>query len=47
MKSANPVNRILKKVLPRNERLAIIGSGPAGLAAASELARLGYGVTVF
>ena len=31
----------------RPERVAVIGSGPAGLAAAADLARLGYGVTVF
>ena len=31
----------------RPEKIAIVGSGPAGLTAASDLARLGYGVTVF
>jgi NADPH-dependent glutamate synthase beta subunit-like oxidoreductase/NAD-dependent dihydropyrimidine dehydrogenase PreA subunit len=31
----------------RSESIAIIGSGPAGLAAAADLARLGYPVTVF
>ncbi len=31
----------------RTEKVAVIGSGPAGLAAAADLARLGYGVTVF
>ena len=31
----------------RNEKIAIIGSGPAGLAAAAELAGLGYPVTIF
>lgn len=35
-------------VLPsRSEKVAVIGSGPAGLAAASDLARYGYQVTVF
>jgi len=31
----------------RKERIAIVGSGPSGLAAAADLARLGYPVTVF
>ncbi len=31
----------------RAEKVAIVGSGPAGLAAAGDLARLGYDVTVF
>jgi glutamate synthase (NADPH) small chain len=31
----------------RGQKVAIIGSGPAGLTAASDLALLGYGVTVF
>jgi len=31
----------------RDERIAIVGSGPAGLTAAWELARLGYSPTVF
>ena len=30
-----------------SEKVAIIGSGPAGLAAAYDLIRLGYGVTIF
>jgi NADPH-dependent glutamate synthase beta subunit-like oxidoreductase/dihydroorotate dehydrogenase len=34
--------------LPENEKkIAVIGSGPAGLSAAYFLARIGYGVTVF
>lgn len=37
-----------KSAAPRNgHRVAIIGSGPAGLACASDLARLGYGVKIF
>ncbi len=32
---------------PRAERVAVVGSGPAGLACAYHLARLGYGVTVY
>jgi glutamate synthase (NADPH/NADH) small chain len=35
------------KRVQRPEKVAIVGSGPAGLTAASDLARLGYGVTVF
>lgn len=31
----------------RKERIAVIGSGPAGLSAAHHLARLGYAVTIF
>ena len=31
----------------RAERVAVIGGGPAGLAAAFDLAHLGYGVTIF
>ncbi len=31
----------------RNERIAIIGSGPAGIAAAADLARQGFSVTIF
>lgn len=31
----------------KGEKVAIIGSGPAGLAAAYDLARWGYGVTIF
>ncbi|MCL1980648.1 MAG: FAD-dependent oxidoreductase [Proteobacteria bacterium] len=31
----------------RAEKIAVIGSGPAGIAAAADLARRGYGVTVF
>ena len=35
------------KPAPRGKSVAIIGSGPAGLTAAGELAREGYSVTVF
>jgi 2-oxoacid:acceptor oxidoreductase delta subunit (pyruvate/2-ketoisovalerate family) len=35
------------KASPRAERVAVVGSGPAGLACAYHLARFGYAVTVF
>ena len=35
------------KVEPRPEKVAVVGSGPSGLTVASDLIRLGYGVTVF
>jgi NADPH-dependent glutamate synthase beta subunit-like oxidoreductase/NAD-dependent dihydropyrimidine dehydrogenase PreA subunit len=44
---SNPQDLNLSDISRRKERIAIIGSGPAGLAAAAELARLGYQVTVF
>ena len=31
----------------REERVAVVGSGPAGLTAASDLVKMGYGVTVY
>jgi len=38
----------LRKPAPqRKERMAVVGSGPAGLAAAYDLARAGYAVSVF
>ena len=41
--------RVKPKPIPkkRSEKVAIIGAGPAGLAAAYELVKLGYPVTVF
>ncbi len=41
LKTAPPVGK------RRNERVAIVGSGPSGLSCAYHLARMGYGVTVF
>ncbi len=32
---------------PTGQRVAVVGSGPAGLAVAAELAKLGHGVTIF
>ncbi|HVO39789.1 MAG TPA: FAD-dependent oxidoreductase [Spirochaetia bacterium] len=37
----------LEKAAPRKEKIAIVGSGPAGLSCAAELARQGLEVTVF
>ncbi len=36
-----------KEINPRLQKIAVIGSGPAGLTAAGDLAKLGYGVTIF
>ncbi len=36
-----------KKALPNGHKVAVVGSGPSGLACAGDLARLGYAVTVF
>jgi len=46
---ANSVPQQTPERLPQTQmdKVAIIGSGPAGLAAAYDLIRLGYGVTVF
>lgn len=38
---------VLVKGEPRGQKVAVVGAGPAGLAAAAQLAREGYGVTVF
>jgi len=35
------------KVEPLNKKVAVVGSGPAGLTCAADLAKLGYSVTVF
>jgi len=46
-------DRALERPLPapvartRRERVAVVGAGPAGLSCAWQLARLGYGVTVY
>jgi NADPH-dependent glutamate synthase beta subunit-like oxidoreductase/ferredoxin len=38
---------VLPVIVPRDEKVAIVGAGPAGLAVARELAVKGYRVTVF
>jgi glutamate synthase (NADPH/NADH) small chain len=38
---------VIAKPRPTGHRVAIVGSGPAGLTAAAELARLGHAVTIF
>ena len=38
---------VLQKPAPNGHRVAIVGSGPAGLACAGDLAKAGYDVTVF
>ena len=35
------------KIEPNGHRVAVVGSGPAGLACASDLAKMGYEVTIF
>lgn len=40
-------NRPMAPAKPAGARIAVVGSGPCGLTAAGELARLGYRVTVF
>ena len=34
-------------IVPNGKRVAVVGSGPAGLTAAADLARMGYAVTIF
>lgn len=38
---------VFEKAEPRPEKIAVVGSGPAGLSCAAELAKDGYGVTIF
>lgn len=41
------LEELLSSIEKKDKKVAIIGSGPAGLTAASELAKMGYQVTVF
>lgn len=41
------VDSDLKPILKKGKKIAIIGSGPAGLTCAADLAKTGYGVTIF
>lgn len=46
--SRNPIEVFAEKPrVTRSEKVAVVGSGPAGLSAAHDLALLGYAVTVF
>ncbi len=38
---------VFKKAQPRPEKVAVVGSGPAGLSCAAELAKAGFQVTIF
>ena len=39
--------KILEKAIINKDKVAVIGSGPSGLSVASELAKIGYSITVF
>ncbi|MBO5321054.1 MAG: NADPH-dependent glutamate synthase [Clostridia bacterium] len=40
-------NTNTSKITPNGRKVAVVGSGPAGLTCASDLAKLGYDVTIF
>lgn len=40
-------NNEVKNLQTKDKKVAVVGSGPAGLACAADLAKMGYGVTVF
>ncbi len=44
---ASGIPDVMPAITPRDERVAVIGAGPAGLAVSRELATRGYQVTVF
>lgn len=37
----------IKNLQTKSQKVAVVGSGPAGLACAADLAKMGYGVTIF
>ena len=41
------INAMPEKAEPNGHKVAVVGSGPAGMTAASDLAKLGYQVTMF
>jgi len=43
----NNIHRRLPELKRKNQKVAIVGSGPAGLTCAADLAKLGYEITVF
>ncbi|MGB9827435.1 MAG: NADPH-dependent glutamate synthase [Thermosphaera sp.] len=44
---AKLLEEMKEKIKPNGRKVAVIGSGPAGLACAAELAKLGYNVTIY
>ncbi|MEZ5125445.1 MAG: FAD-dependent oxidoreductase [Thermoleophilia bacterium] len=45
--TVGPVTPVIKPTILHDERVAVVGAGPAGLTCARDLANLGYRVTVF
>ena len=43
----NKMVQIPSRPAPRGKKVAVVGSGPAGLTVAADLAKLGFGVTIF
>lgn len=43
----NKMVQVPPRPAPRGKKVAVIGAGPAGLTVASDLAKLGFGVTIF
>ena len=44
---ASGIPDVIPPITPRDEKVAVVGAGPAGLAVSRELATMGYQVTVF